>query len=122
MPLVRISTIVAAVDLNLVSCGLYSWICLLIFPYGSAVLVDTNSKLYDIVWHRYRIEPRMASFLLFNNSSTVSMLHFPLFFSLSLIKTTSPTSIFNYFVLCIILCLSRRDRKYSFSIFSMLPL
>ena len=42
------------------------------------------------------------------------MLYFPLFFYSPFIKTTSPTSIFTSFVLCIILCLSRRDRKYYF--------
>ena len=60
------------------------------------------------------LKPRMALSLLLCNSSTIPMLHFPLFFSLLLIKTTSPTSIFITFVLCIVLCLSRRDCKYSF--------
>ena len=57
------------------------------------------------------LTPCMTSSLPLCNSSTIPMLHFPLFFSSPLIKTTSPTSIFVAFVLWIILCLSRRDRK-----------
>lgn len=42
------------------------------------------------------------------------MLYFPLFFYSPFIKCISSTSIFTSFVLCIILCLFRRDRKYCF--------
>ena len=56
----------------------------------------------------------MTSSLPLYYSSTIPILHFPFSFSSTLIKTTSSDSIFISFVLCIILCLSRRDRKYSF--------
>ena len=123
MSLVRISAIVAAVNLNLVSCGLYSWVNCWFFHMAVQFEWMQIQNWYDIVWHQYRIEARMASFLHFSNSSTVPMFeHFPLYFSPPLIKTTSPTSIFISFVLCIILCLSLRNRKYSFSISSKLSL
>ena len=64
--------------------------------------------------HTMSLTPHMTSSLPSYNSSNIPMLHFFLFFPSPLIKTTSPTSIFIAFLLCIILCLSRRGRKYSF--------
>ena len=61
------------------------------------------------------LRPHLKSSLPLNNSSTIVMFHFPLFFSSSLIKTTTHTSIFISFVLCILLHLSWRDCEYSFS-------
>ena len=77
--------------LHLVSCGFRSSIYLLIFPCHS-----------------------MTSSLPLYNYSTIPMLHFPLFYSSPLIKTTSPTSIF--ISLCIILCLSFPHRLFTLNV------
>ena len=57
---------------------------------------------------------RMTSSLPLYNYSTIPMLHFPLFYSSPLIKTTSPTSIF--ISLCIILCLSFPHRLFTLNV------
>ena len=57
---------------------------------------------------------RMTSSLPLYNYSTIPMLHFPLFYSSPLIKTTSPTSIF--ISLCIILCLSFPHRLFTHNV------
>ena len=132
--------------LHLVSCGLCSWIYLLIFPYHSEIRVDTNAELivlcvtlmfvaWHCVWHRlypspmfhhsnvqFKVQypctilppsPVQGDFWKYYvRSIHVLCLRDPMLFSSALIKTISLTSIFISFVLCIMLCLSRRERSF----------
>ena len=130
IPLVRISPIATAVIRGLHSFkSTFSFVWLVLFDLlvGFSILVCSSSGYKYLIYRSvcdfgvHGLTPCMTSALTLKSPTTISVHHFPLFFSSPLIKTTSSTSIFISFVLFIILCLSRMDRKYTFFIFSVLP-